>query len=547
MCSQSRNAFQSSRGSLITYLQITITFHDLALHGRGDGGLAEWPPSPLRLDQAIIAANAAPTGSIEHLAPALRWLESLPPPTILAPISQPGDPYRLSVPDNQLDLVTKAWSKGVYDGKDDANPATHRSMKTVRPTHLTGGDQITYVWQLPDPLTDADRHHADSIRSAIRSIIALGWGIDLVVAHGQITDTQPAQEHIERWSPSPQLTETNLRTPRPGTLDALIRRHHAFQNRVIDDLFIPPPPLTTFDTNAYRRPTDPILRPSALIALRGTTGEFHIHPHAKLIHLAGMLRHKALEVMKNFRDPAWLESVIAGHRPQHLDNHKQFSYIPLPTIGHPQADALIRRVMILAPVGEEAALHHLANQLDGTQLQPEDPKAPRPLLERIQSDNVTKQYLALSTDWHSVTPVILPGHDDHKPAKTHKLILAALRHSGIEQPCCFTWSPVPNFKHTLSACSHNRKGQHTGYFRPNHLENKSAVHLQLHFNEKIPGPPLHRRRPPLRPRPPRNPHKITPFRPKTPPKQYKTLPKRYEITPKQHKRSPKRTLFSGPL
>lgn len=471
----------------MTYLQLAITFLDPRFHGRREGGDAEWPPSPLRLYQALIAANALPTGSIDHLAPALRWLESLPPPTILAPASRLGDPYRLSVPDNQLDLVTKAWSKGIYDGKDDANPATHRSMKTIRPMHLTSGDRLTYLWKLPNPLTDADRQHADSIRRAIRSIIALGWGIDLVVAHGELIEAEPLGQNTERWTPSPQFAETALRVPNQGTLDALIRRHSAFQNRVVDDLFIPPPPFTAFDTISYRRPTDPILRPCALFALRNPTGEFYIHPHSKLIHLAGMLRHKAIELMKNFRDPAWLESFVAGHRPKDVDTHKQFSYIPLPTIGHPQADALIRRVMILAPVGEEAALNHLANQLDGTQLKSEDGRS-RPLLERLRSDNVTKQYLEPSTDWHTVTPVILPGHDDHKPAKTHKLILAALRHSGVEQSCTFTWSAVPNFKHTLSAYSRNRKGEHLGYFRPNHLEGKSAVHLQLLFDQKVPGP-----------------------------------------------------------
>jgi len=471
----------------MTYLCLTITFLDPRFHGRRDGGESEWPPSPLRLYQAIVAANALPTASIDHLGPALRWLESLPPPTILAPASQLGDPYRLSVPDNQLDLVTKSWAKGVYDGKDDANPATHRSMKTIRPMHLDGGDQIRYLWQLPDSLSDADRHHAELVRTAVRSIVALGWGIDLVVGHGEIISNEPSIQNIERWAPSPQSATTTLRAPKPGTLDALIRRHHAFQNRVGEDLFIPPTPFTTFNTIAYRRPTDAILRPVALFALRHRNGEFDIHPHAKLIHLAGMLRHKAIEVMENFRDPAWLESFVAGHRPKGLEDHKQFSYITLPTIGHPHADALIRRVMIVAPVGEEAALQHLANQLDGIQLQPEG-NGPRPILERIHGDNVTKQYLNTSQDWATVTPVILPGHDDHKAAKTEQLIQKALRQSGIDQPCEFTWSALPNFKNCLPAYKYDRNKRHIGYFRPNHLEGLTAVHLRLKFKQPVRGP-----------------------------------------------------------
>src|ERR1035437_1240076 len=120
-------------------LCLTITFLDSRFHGRRDGGEPEWPPSPLRLYQAIVAAVAAPTGSINHLDAALRWFETLRPPQIMAPTIRIGEPYRLSVPNNAMDLVVKAWAKGNYDGTGDANPATHRTMKTLRPTHLVGG------------------------------------------------------------------------------------------------------------------------------------------------------------------------------------------------------------------------------------------------------------------------------------------------------------------------------------------------------------------------------------------------------------------------
>ncbi|MBX9622589.1 MAG: type I-U CRISPR-associated protein Cas5/Cas6, partial [Gemmataceae bacterium] len=38
---------------------VSVTFLDPAFHGRGDGGEPEWPPSPLRLFQAVVAAAAA--------------------------------------------------------------------------------------------------------------------------------------------------------------------------------------------------------------------------------------------------------------------------------------------------------------------------------------------------------------------------------------------------------------------------------------------------------------------------------------------------------
>jgi len=35
---------------------ISVTFLDPAFHGRADGGEPEWPPSPLRLFQSLVAA-----------------------------------------------------------------------------------------------------------------------------------------------------------------------------------------------------------------------------------------------------------------------------------------------------------------------------------------------------------------------------------------------------------------------------------------------------------------------------------------------------------
>ena len=40
-------------------LSITITFLDGTYHGREDDGVPEWPPSPLRLFQALVRTGAA--------------------------------------------------------------------------------------------------------------------------------------------------------------------------------------------------------------------------------------------------------------------------------------------------------------------------------------------------------------------------------------------------------------------------------------------------------------------------------------------------------
>src|SRR5262245_13194087 len=130
-----------------SYLCLSIHFLDGTFHGRRDGDALEWPPSPLRLFQALVAASAARWGKrhqLDYARPALKWLEEEMPPVIVAPESAAGAAYRLSVPNNAMDIVGRAWSRGNTSGTGDANPATHRAMKAVHPTWLVGGDAVHY-------------------------------------------------------------------------------------------------------------------------------------------------------------------------------------------------------------------------------------------------------------------------------------------------------------------------------------------------------------------------------------------------------------------
>ena len=101
---------------------------------------------------------------------------------------------------------------------------------------------------------------------------------------------------------------------------------------------------------------------------------------------------------------------------------------------------------------------------------------------------IDKCYLGTSTIWQTVTPVILDGHNDKKPEKTIKLIQAALQRSGIETPCTFTWQSMPFLKNCLGAHKYDRDGRHTGYHRPAHLKDQTAIHLRLKFDYPVPGP-----------------------------------------------------------
>ena len=107
-----------------SWLCVSMRFLDTQFHGRRDGAKPEWPPSPLRLLQSLIAV----TGRLESqdfsivTKEALTWLEQRDPPIIVAPKVKPTIGRRLSVPNNAMDVVAKAWSRGNDTDKGDADP-----------------------------------------------------------------------------------------------------------------------------------------------------------------------------------------------------------------------------------------------------------------------------------------------------------------------------------------------------------------------------------------------------------------------------------------
>lgn len=476
------------------YLRITATFINPLYHGRADAAQPEWPPSPLRVFQAIVAANGRAIRGQVALPEALTWLEAQPAPLIVAPEAHDTAGYVLSVPNNAMDLVAKAWVKGNQHGTGDSNPATHRTMKAVRPRHMVGGDSVHYLWRVDEG--SEVQAHVEALRDAARNAHVLGWGFDFVAVQADVISAAAAEDILgQRWKPCVARSGTPLRAPAMGTLEALRTRHEAFLQRVgkSGKQLRPVPPLTRFEVTGYRRAEETPTRPHAVFELRCDDGNFHAHSQRRLMHIAGMVRHLAKILMTQSPPPDvpvdWVERYVMGHRERGADDHAQLAYVPLPTIGHPHADQAIRRVMLIAPAGDEGWLEHLARRLAGQRLVPaqgnEFGSEQPPYLHRVRQDNVARCYSESANRWASVTPVILPGHDDKKPAKTRKLIERVLAQSGIETPCTYEWGAFPRFSKSYSAHKYGSDGKPQGYFRPDHLLDKTAVHLTLTFEDGL--------------------------------------------------------------
>lgn len=421
-------------------LCITVRFLQPFAHGRVDGGEPEWPPSPLRVFQALVAAAAARWNErtrVAYAVPALDWLARQPVPVVVAAIGIPSDvKYRLYVPDNVADIVAKSWRGGNLN----ASIADYRTEKDVRPTQLTG-DAVHYLYSIADG--DAEfAQHKQTLIDAARSVTHLGWGVDMVAGNAvEMSEAEANQLQGERWRPTPDGSGTRLRVPRDGTLAALMNKHTAFLNRLSNDGFRPVPPLTAFDTVGYRRDTDPGSRP--WVAFRIVSVDPDLPNPAfdtprRCHEVAAWVRNATGAVCHDLPDVA---SFVHGHDPtdntqplrgEHADQRCMF--LPLPTINAKlNRVESIRRVLVAVPPGSADRLDRLRRLLPGQELIALDGSSKGMLTELATIDWVRDQYTGTGSVWSTVTPVIWPGHDDHDADKAEPMLRKAFVDAGLPQ------------------------------------------------------------------------------------------------------------------
>jgi CRISPR-associated protein Csb2 len=426
---------------MTSHFCLSITFLNGTFHGRRDDGVPEWPPSPLRAFQALVAAAAGrwkePQFS-SYAAPALEWLERLGAPEILAPAGWGTElrPYRLYVPNNSGDLVTRAWAAG----NSDASIAAHRTEKDARPTHVVGnpnggGSTVRFLWRLSDPRLAGESEFVTTLVAAARSVTHLGWGIDMATAHvGLISEPELTEavenERLERWSPGADGTPLRVTVPPSelglGTFRALVRRHESFTQRMAEGVPKDVPPLTAYSVVRYRRPTDIAPRPFAAFELR-TLDDQRFRPFntpLKTRDVAGMLRNAVERVTEAAGwDAETRAARVHGHAPGTSDQARgegadvRFAYLPLPSIEERRGRGThvgdIRRVMVVAHPSLLPELREIEQRLAGCELIDPDTSLPTAILKPIPTwDHRLRDYSSASCVWSTVTPVVLPGHED---------------------------------------------------------------------------------------------------------------------------------------
>ncbi len=467
------------------FLCISVRILDGLFHGKGDNDAPEWPPSPMRLFQALLAGSHAGcrksrwfTDGTNNLRNAFLWLEQQDLPQIIAPRAKEMSAYRLSPPNNDGDRKER------QDRLTSKDPHPHRLMSQDGDSN--DGQTVHYLWAISEEDWAVSRPYAETMAREARCLMALGWGIDQVVGNGEIfTEAEVDQLPGERWRPYPNdvLEQDRLRVPIEGSLRDLEAVHESFCAQLEGGVYNPPLKPTRFDRVRYVRDTRLPRRPYVAFELP----EGCAFRQESANEVAAMLRSLACRNRDDFGEQFGddTEVYLAGHvKGENRTPPPRFSYIPLPTIRQGPTDGMIRRLLIAEPYGGDGARATWAGRrLLGQTITDKDGNERGQLLGlwRRSSRGMVRRYTGEHQAWSTVTPVALPGFDDGKLVKAEKLFLKAVQQAGISV------DGITDV--TLRKAPFWPGSQHPrNYRRPRYLRHLPAWHAQIEFLEPVSGP-----------------------------------------------------------
>lgn len=479
-------------------LRITVRFLTSRYHGD------EWPPSPARLFQALVAGANTGCRVLNWSAAeaALKWLECLSePPEIVAPETASGFSYKVFAPNNDSDSVKVVAH--VANGMLLPEAMRREAMltqKQFRPRFLWDEDAaVHYLWRLPNSLTPAEHENAQQVCELARNLLALGWGIDVVVGNGEIVGgdtTFPSGRHyVPTWD---GMATATLKAPAPGFLEDLARVHSAFQQRMTGEAVDTDTRPKAYRPVPYRVVGDIPSRLHVAFDLHDGEGERKSFRWEDSMLVSAWLRHAAKQ---RFGIEGWKEedinAYICGHTKKGNEN-RRLSYVPLPSIGHEHTDGRHRRAIVVLPFDNSdgvdvAEVLALLYRMAGDALESTD-GATKAWLGQGEEDGVLKRYVANSREWLSVTPVVLHGHDHvrgrlrmpkgkDRLSKTEKLILQAFAKSGYEASSIeeISYQQAPYWRGTGAA---------RAAAVPKHLAQWPRYHVRVIFRNEVKGPVL---------------------------------------------------------
>lgn len=392
-------------------LLITVRFHDGRYHGTGD-----WPPSPARLFQALVAAIGQDGPLSDDASKPLEWLEALDPPVIAAPRMTLGMTIPMHfVPNNDLDALGGFASNL---GK------TRTAYKVWKPKLFDQRAAFHYAWRFDE--TDGSLAHAKRVCEYVERLYQLGRGIDQAWAVGDIVEPHKLEELLLAYRgvvhrPAGGLHGIVLARPQPGSLKSLKDRYETMsrrfkaqgQGRSIKLQFTQAPKPrftpTTYDSPPRRQ----------VFELRSRTSQADLIAWrlSRISALVVAVRDGAVAKLKGSLpdQESQIEKCLVGRKEDGKDDVPKAARVrilPLPSIGHVHADHAIRRVLVEVPAGCLVRSDDVFWAFSGLELTGAD-SANRPdsVLTATSDDSMLRHY-GLDEQayerWRTITAAALP-------------------------------------------------------------------------------------------------------------------------------------------
>jgi CRISPR-associated protein Csb2 len=433
-------------------LLISVRFVSGRYHGLEPDGRPEWPPSPARLFQALVAGGARGAALSEKDRKALEWLERLAPPLIAAPARHKGQSFGHFMPNNDMDTV----------GGDPARMSEIRTAtKRFHPQIFDRETPFLYMWSFDD-----GRDHAERMREIALRLYQLGRGVDMAWATAEVLDEDEAKLRLDAHRgaihhPAKSGGGWKLACPEQGSLKSLIERHEKGRSRfktmievaqkkkdasrmkVASQTFAQPPK-PKFRKISYDSP--PV---RLLYELRDMSKDaaFLPWPPKEAFRLVEKVRNDAADRMKKAfpGEAATIERVFGLVRDMtEADKSRRLRIIPLPSIGHPHADRGIRRVLAEIPPDCPLSAKDIAWAFSAIDRETGEIQG---MLVRAEEHGMLRHYgieangKASYRVWRTVTPMALPASRPHgrrkgteRTAIEHDAaaaVIQALRHAGV--------------------------------------------------------------------------------------------------------------------
>ncbi len=472
---------------MMRHFALTIHLHDQRYHGA-----PEWPPAPARAFQALVAGVAQGRHVPERAARALKLLEEAPP-VIAVPVAQRGQRVSSFVPNNDLDTV---------DG-DPNRVGETRVKKVTQPYLLESGASFLYAW----PLSEGED---DCLSSLADELYQFGRGVDPAWAVGEVLDDEQLEERLRRHRgtvhrPTSGDASSDLAVPTTNSFESVVHRFEAALVRLRPSgdgrtRFVQPPKLHFAMVRYDGTP------PYHLFELRSEADPASAAPWPtwQVTSLVEHVRDTAVDALSAAlpHRKGDIERVLVGRRADGTNAgpiEERVQIVPLPSIGHEQADQRVRRILVRIPSGplsEGDVLWALAGRplLDaGTG------EVKETTLASASADEMVTRYRAAARTWRSVTPLALGSaarrriepERQREQAKSaserqreehdaRRAVARALQQAGVE--------PLQVRTHVQREPFESRGTRAERFAEGTRFPKETLWHVELELDREIPGP-----------------------------------------------------------